>query len=156
MILIGAIVSFQLVDESTIVISFLCYVCIILLHLANQYIYNKKNNAELTANFNELIDDRKILFSKLIAKQYQKRVTLLNVLIFVVMLWFPVVYLLATFKNIDNDQILMAYGIGSLIGKVLFCSYMTNTHMNLQTEVAHLIMTQATLAKHALEVKSTG
>jgi hypothetical protein len=69
--------------------------------------------------------------------------------------YFPIVYLLGFFKYISTDQLLIAYGVGSLIGKVIFCSFITNMHMNLQSEVIDLILTQETLAKHALEVKST-
>jgi hypothetical protein len=155
MIFVGAMVAFQLVHESKIIVSFLCYFGLVLLHLIEQYSHILTYDAKITENFTEFMNNKKTLFSSLIKKQHDKKTTLLNILLYAVMPYFPIVYLLGFLEFFDNEQFLVAYGVGSLIGKIIFCSFITNMHMNLQSEVIHLISTQATLTKHALEVKST-
>jgi Ca2+/Na+ antiporter len=150
--LFASLVSFKWVNEKMMIFSFLAYISII---LVQYYSYEEEKDVKKIEKLSDFIVDTNKINLNIIENQKNKKKTLLNVLIFIVMPYFPILYTLGALKYIDSDTLLIGYCIGSLLGKVLCCSYLTNSHMIFQNEVTHLIITQATLMKHAIEVNST-
>jgi hypothetical protein len=120
-VLNGALVSFQLVPYASILISVLSYFTMVFIQICKKYSQPRNKAEEKQNNLESFFD-----FD-------DKKNTSLNLMIFFVMPFFPISYLLGFIKVLDSNNLLIAYCIGSLLGKGVFCSYLSNSHVCLQS-----------------------
>ena len=129
--LIGAFFVFSWIPYEMIAFVFASYFAVAIIHcfgLFNNLHFSNFNNDSK----NIQMKDESNLFTVFSEEQSNKKQSLLNLLIFVVMPYFPIVYLLGILKVLNGNNQLIAYCIGSVIGKGLFCSYLSNSHVCLQ------------------------
>jgi hypothetical protein len=114
MIFSASLISFQMINKNLVFIPFLTYLFIILVHYYSQ---NENKNIKKFEKLSDFIVDTQKIKLNIIENQKNKKRILLNVLIYMVMPYFPIIYALGTCKYIGSDSLLIAYCIGNL-----FCS----------------------------------
>jgi hypothetical protein len=131
-VLNAALVSFQIFHFAAILISVLSYSAMIYIQFNEQFKQSRKQENEVNKynnNNNNNNNTSSIIFFDL----DNKKNIALNLLIFLVMPYFPIIYFLGYLKVLDSNNLLISYCIGSLLGKGVFCSYLSNSHVCLQS-----------------------
>jgi ABC-type multidrug transport system fused ATPase/permease subunit len=147
------LVSYKLVPSTMIFLAFMAYFALVTVHFNNNNSNLISNEEKLMKDLEAYFDDKRKLSEEMKNVQKDNKCILLNMLIYAVMPYFPIIYLLAYLNIIDSENTLICYSIGSLLGKILFASYLTNSHITLQNEMNFLLRTQVTLMKYAVNVK---
>lgn len=92
-------------------------------------------------------------------KQRKQRELLFKVLLYVVFPYFPIVYLLAMHNVLEYSETIIANSIGSLLGKLVFCTLLLSAHIDMQFEfnlrlTLELNVVQRLAENRAVELRS--